>query len=199
VNTAPPSEVRLTAERYLALVDQGVLGPDDRVELIEGVIVAMAPPHEMPHAAGVRRANYALMQAVGDRATVQVQLSLHVSAFSVPEPDIAVLEGHVADYDHRRPTTALLVIEVADSSLPQDRITKARLYARTGIPEYWIVNLRDDCVEVHRSPVAGDLRWAERRVARRGETIELAALAGATVGVDDLLPAPPPHDDPSDA
>jgi Uma2 family endonuclease len=190
VNTAPPSESRLTAERYLALVEQGVLGPDDRVELIEGVIVAMAP-HSMAHAAGVRRATRALIRAVGERAAVQVQLSLHVNDYSVPEPDLAVLEGTEADYDHRRPTTALLVVEVAASSLPQDRITKARLYAATGIPEYWIVNLRDDCVEVHRAPVPEDLRYAMRRLARRGETIGLERLPGAMVEVDALLPTPP--------
>src|SRR5947208_733765 len=79
----PAVPARWTAEQYLRLVDQGVLGPDDRVELLEGVIVAMAPQNE-PHAAGVRRVARALFQAVGDRAVVQVQLSLISGRRSVP-------------------------------------------------------------------------------------------------------------------
>ena len=114
---------RWTAEQYPRLVDQGVLGPDDRVELLEGVIVAKAPQNE-PHAAGVRRAEHALHRAVGDRAVVQAQLSLISGRRSVPEPDAAVLPGTIADYDRTHPRTALLVVEVADTSLKQDRITK---------------------------------------------------------------------------
>ena len=188
-----PSESPLTAERYFALVDEGVLGPDDRVELLEGVIVAMAP-HEMRHSAGVRRATRALIRAAGDRAAIQVQISLHAGAKSVPEPDVAVLPGTEADYDHRRPTTALLVLEVADSSLPQDRLTKSRIYAGAGIPEYWIVNVRDDCLEVHRGPDRVRRSYDERVVLQRGATIEMVALPGAVVSVEELLPSLPPPD-----
>ena len=181
---------RWTAEQYLRLVDQGVLGPDDRVELLEGVIVAMAPQNE-PHAAGVRRVARALFQAVGDRAVVQVQLSLISGRRSVPEPDAAVLPGTIADYDRTHPRTALLVVEVADTSLKQDRLTKRAIYAAAGIPEYWIVNVRDDCVEVRRGPEPGSRRYTSTAIARRGEGIELVALPGVAIVVDDLLPSPP--------
>jgi Uma2 family endonuclease len=185
--TDPAVPERWTAEQYLRLVDEGVLGPEDRVELLEGVIVAMAPQNE-PHAAGVRRVGQALYRAVGDRAVVQVQLALVSGHRSVLEPDAAVLPGAVGDYDRAHPSTALLVVEVSDTSLKQDRLTKRGIYAAAGIPEYWIVNVRDDCVEVRRRPEPGARRYASTAVARRGERIELVALPGAAVTVDDLLP-----------
>src|SRR5207249_5396382 len=86
------------------------------------------------------------------------------------------------------PTTALLVVEVADASLPQDRITKAAIYAGAGIPEYWIVNLRDDQVEAYRGPDPQARRYAEQRRAVRGETLELVAFPGVHIAVDELLP-----------
>lgn len=186
-----PSEFPLTAERYLALAGQGALGPDDRVELLEGVIVAM-PPHETRHSAGVRRAQQALTRAVGERAVIQVQLTLEAGATSVPEPDVAVLPGTIEDYDHRHPRGALLVVEVADSSLPQDRLTKSRIYAAAGIPEYWILNVRHGCLEVHRRPDVVLRTYGERRVLGHDDKIELLALPGATVAVDELLPMPVP-------
>jgi Uma2 family endonuclease len=99
-----------------------------------------------------------------------------------------VVPGQLSDYDREHPATALLIVEAADSSLIQDRITKAPMYAAAGVPEYWLVNLHDDCVEVFRAPEPEARRYAERRVARRGEGLELATLAGAGVAVDDLLP-----------
>ena len=187
--TDPAAPPRWTAERYLALVDEGVLGPDDKVELLEGVIVSMAPQN-VSHAAGVFRAQRALERAVGDRALVRGQLPLVLGKHSVPEPDVAVVAGSVPDYDRRHPTTALLVVEVADSSLEQDSLTKGAIYAAAGIPEYWIVNLPDDCVEVRRRPKASERRFASITVARRGDTLEAAALAGVRIAVDDLLPSP---------
>jgi Uma2 family endonuclease len=129
----------MTVERYLGLVEAGVLSEDDRVELLEGVVVATTPSNP-PHAAGVARADEALRPAIGKRAHIRPQLSL-VLGRSVPEPDLAVVPGSVGDYDRAHPTTALLVIEVADASLKQDRLSKAAIYAAAGIPEYWIVNL----------------------------------------------------------
>jgi Uma2 family endonuclease len=182
-----PAEVRYTAERYFALVDEGALHPDDRVELLEGVVVGMAPQAPR-HASATRRADRTLRDAIGRRAVVSVQAPLVVGPYSVPEPDVAVVPGHEADYDDAHPTTALLVVEVADSSLIQDRLTKAAIYAAANIPEYWIVNLRDDRVEVFRSPDPAGRRYREIGAAGRDERIDLAALPGATVAVGDLLP-----------
>jgi len=184
---AVPSEpTRMTVERYLGLVESGVLGPDDRVELLEGVVVAMAPQNP-PHAAGVARAYEAVRAAVGRRAHLRSQLSL-VLRRSVPEPDLAVVAGSVDDYETSHPTTALLVIEVSDSSLKQDRLSKAAIYAAAGIPEYWIVNLRDEIVEVMGDPDPAQARYRAVRSAARGERLELVALPGAALDAAELLP-----------
>jgi Uma2 family endonuclease len=187
--TDPSAPARYTCEQYLGLVAAGVLAPDDDVELLEGVIVAMSPSN-LPHDAGVRRVSLALFRAVGERAVVHVQLPLVVGPYSLPEPDVAVVPGAIADYDHRRPTEALLVVEVSDTSLKQDRLTKGSIYAAAGFPEYWIVNLVDDCVEVRRAPEPAARRYASITIGRRGESIDVLALPGAGVRVDDLLPAP---------
>jgi Uma2 family endonuclease len=107
----------------------------------------------------------------------------------VPEPDVAIVTGRVADYDRAHPTTALLVVEVADSSLKQDRLTKRAIYAAAGIPEYWIVNLPNDCVEIRKQPEPAARRYATTTIARRGDTIEAGLLPGVHVTVDDLLPS----------
>ncbi len=182
-----PAAARYTAARYFALVDEGVLGPDDRVELLEGVIVAMSP-HNPPHASAVRRVSKALDRAVGDRAVVSVQLPLVVSDESVPEPDVAVGAGRESDYDAVHPTTALLVVEVADSSLLGDRLTKGPIYAAAGIAEYWILNLRDDVIEVFRDPDRETGRYRDVRTLGRDGRLSMLAFSDANIAVDDLLP-----------
>jgi Uma2 family endonuclease len=193
VGTPPAGTIpeRFTAERYFALVDEGVLAPDDPVELLEGVIVSM-PPKNPPHAVATGLVGDALRAALGTRAAVREQNPLVASRLSVPEPDIAVVAGAHGDYMHAHPTTALLLVEVADSSLGQDRLTKAGIYAAAGIPEYWIVNLRDECVEIMRDPDTEARFFRSRRVAGRGEEIFLVAVPDAHVAVDDLLPAASP-------
>jgi Uma2 family endonuclease len=183
----PVVPARWTAEQYLRLVDEGVLGPDDRVELLEGVIVSMAPQN-VPHAAGVTRATRVLTLALADRALVRPQLSFIAGKYSVPEPDIAVIAGGLDASDEAHPRDALLVVEVSDSSLKQDRLTKAPMYAAANLPEYWIVNLRDGCVEVRRDPDPKNRRYRSVALRRRGEVIEPIALPGVSIAVDDLLP-----------
>jgi Uma2 family endonuclease len=182
--TAPE---RYTVERYFALVDEGVLGPDDPVELLEGVVVAMAPSNP-PHASATTRVGDALRAVIRKRAVVREEKCLILGSYSVPEPDVALVPGTYETYDHAHPRSALLVVEVADSSLPQDRITKAAMYAAAAVPEYWIINLRDDRVEVFRSPEPRARRYAERRVAERGQLLELVAFPDARVRIDDVLP-----------
>ena len=184
---APGLPAQLTVEQYFALVDQGILEPDDKVELLEGVVVAMAP-EGLWHANGVRWVFDTLRAAVGSRAYVDQQHSFIAGPMSAPEPDITVLPGRRDDYLTHHPETALLIAEVSDSSLTQDRLTKAGIYAATGIPEYWIVARRGDYVQVSTNPIASERRYATVRIARRGETITLAELPDVTVAVDDLLP-----------
>jgi len=145
-------------------------------------------PQNPPHAAGVAMANEALLRAIGSGAHVRPQLSLVLGRHSVAEPDLAVVPGSAADYRAAHPTTAWLVIEVADTSLKQDRITKAAIYAAAGIPEYWIVNLRDCVLEVMRDPDLAHARWRDVRIVGRNVRLELVALPGTSVVVADLLP-----------
>lgn len=179
---------RITAEQYLRFVDEGVLGPDDRVELLEGVVVSVGTQNP-PHASGVARATRALVVAVGNRAVVRTQLTFVAGEFSVPEPDLAVVPGSFDDYDDAHPCTALLIVEVADTSLVQDRLTKAAIYAGAAVPEYWIVDVRGQRVEVYREPVADQRRYRIRTFAGRDERLQVAALPGVAIAVDELLPA----------
>jgi Uma2 family endonuclease len=179
---------RYSSEQYLRLIDDGVLGPEDHVELLEGVVVAVAAQSAL-HASGVTRAMHTLVRVVGDRAVVRSQLAFIAGGRSVPEPDVAVVPGRLADYDRVHPHLAHLVVEVADSSLAQDRLTKAAIYAGAGVPEHWIVDLRGQRVEVHRVPDPKARRYRDRSLVRRGDTIALSVLEGALVAVTDLLPA----------
>jgi len=125
---------------------------------------------------------------VGKRALIREEKCLILGLYSAPEPDVALVPGTHEAYDDAHPRTALLVVEVADSSLAQDRITKAAMYAAAAIPEYWIVNLRDDHVEAYRGPDPQARRYTEQRRAVRGETLELVAFPDVRIAVDELLP-----------
>src|SRR3989442_4917781 len=187
----PATSIRMTVERYFALVDEGLLDADDRVELLEGVVVAMSPSNP-PHATVVGLVYGALSGAVGDGAAVRCRCSIILGRYSAPEPDVAVVAGHERDYMTAHPRNALLLVEVADTSLAQDRLTKGALYAAAGIPEYWIVNLRADCVEVLRDPQPEAGRYREQTVLGHGERLTLVALPDVQVATDDFLPGATP-------
>jgi Uma2 family endonuclease len=183
----PVAPAQWTTEQYLRLVDAGVLGADDRVELLEGVIVSMAPSN-VGHDGAVGLVSQTFYRLVGAIAVVRVQLSFVAGPRSLPEPDVAIVPGDARDYEDRRPDTALLIVEVADSSLPEDRLTKAAIYASAGVPEYWIVNLRDGCLEVRRAPDAGSRRYTTVSIAQRGDVVVPVAMPDVSVPVDLLLP-----------
>src|SRR5262245_23902549 len=176
-----------TVEEYYGLVDDGVLGEDDHVELLEGVIVA-GEPQSPPHAAGVTRAHIALVHALGERAIVRSGLDYIAGRRSAPEPDLAIVPPDPDWYAAAHPTRAYALFEFAASSLLQDRLTKAPIYAKNGVPQYVIVNLREDCIENHTAPSAPRRRYLERTVLRRGERLALVAFPDLTIAVDDLLP-----------
>lgn len=177
-----------TNAQYLRLYEQGLLAEDDRVELLEGVIVAM-PPRTPRHDSGITRVQQALARVVGDRAVVRVQCTFVAGERSLPEPDVAVVPGRVEDYDLRHPREALLLVEVAEASVRTDRLSKSRIYATAGVPEYWILDLEQDRLEVHRGPdrSAGRYRSVERW--RPGDRVAPDAFPDAVLAVKDLLPA----------
>ena len=144
---------KFTAAEYHLMAKTGILHEDDRVELIEGDIVQMAPIGSR-HAGRVKRVNRLVSRRVGDDALVGVQDPISLGESCEPEPDISLLRYRDDFYanSHPGPADIFLLIEVADSSLEYDRETKAIVYARHGIPELWIVNLISRRVEVYRSP-----------------------------------------------
>ncbi|HEY3354905.1 MAG TPA: Uma2 family endonuclease [Polyangia bacterium] len=182
--TTDPPRRRWTRAEYERIVDAGVLGPEDHVELIDGEILVMSP-EKSRHAAAIDLCAEALRRAFGPGHTVRVQHPLALGAASEPEPDVAVVPGSPRDYAAAHPSSALLVVEVADSSLATDRTVKAALYAAAGLPEYWIVNLPERCLEIHRAPGAAGYAGVERR----GEGVAVSPLAApaAAVAVADLL------------
>jgi len=164
-----------------------VLGEDDRVELLEGMIVTIAPPSP-PHNEAVTICTYALIRACGDGAVVRTQCSFVAGAWSLPQPNVAVVPGRLGDHWKENPHGALLLVQVADSCVKQDRLSKSRIYAAANVPEYWIVNLRESVVEVMRDPDRATALYRDTRVLRAGDEIELAALPSARVAVAELLP-----------
>ena len=183
---------RWTREEYDRMIDAGVFREDDNVELVDGEIVTMTP-QKSRHATAVRLAEIALRRVFGDGVDVRTQLPLALDAISEPEPDVGVVVGSPRDYVEQHPTTALLIVEVADSSLGFDRTTKARVYARAGIDDYWIVNLPDRVLEVRRSPapsISDPADWGYAIVERLEPSDRIVPLArpDASIAVADLLP-----------
>lgn len=154
----------------------------ERIELIEGALRRMSPIGP-PHTSTVDDLNQLLVLALAGRARVRVQGSFAAGELSEPEPDVSILP--LGDYRSAHPSEAHLVIEVADSSLYYDRGEKAHLYAACGVPEYWIVNLVDRVVEVHREPTASGYR--EVTTIPKGARLRLLAFPDVELKVDEFL------------
>ena len=175
-----------TREQYDRIVEAGVLGPDDEVELLDGQIVPKMPQNR-PHRVATVLVGQVLRTAFGEGVHVQEEKPLALSDVSEPEPDVAVVVGSPRDYDpHPGPDSVRLLVEVADSSLLQDRIKKALVYAKAGIAEYWIVNLQDGILEVHRDPMSG--AYGTKTTHGRGGAVSPVHAPDASVAVADLLP-----------
>ncbi|MDR7555981.1 MAG: Uma2 family endonuclease [Armatimonadota bacterium] len=173
-----------TRDEYERLVRAGAFDPGSRVQLVQGEIVEMTP-QSAAHAAAVELVQRALLRLVGPEQAVRVQMPLALGADSEPEPDLAVVAGDPRSRTAQHPTTAALVVEVADTTLEFDRTRKLALYARAMIPEYWIVNLVDRVLEVYRDPLEGTYRTI-RRLGAHDRVVPLCALGPLVVA--DLLP-----------
>ena len=183
---------RWSRVEYERLVDLGVFKPGERLELLDGLLV-VREPQSAPHSATIRAVEEALRAAFGTGWDVRGQLPIALDDESEPEPDIAVVPGSYREYRQEHPTRAVLVVEVAGSSLAYDRRHKGAAYARAGIPEYWIVNRVDDVLEVYRTPAASELApsgWLYTNVRRlgRGDVVSPLAAPAARIAVSDLLP-----------
>ena len=182
-----------TVDEFEKLFETGFFPPDARLELIEGEVFEKISQNE-PHAHAILLAQYRLLQIFASGYLVRIQIPLILGESSKPEPDVAVARGSLRDDENiLRPTTVELVVEISDSTLVSDQTTKAALYARAQIAEYWIVNLVNSTLEVRcqPSPMAGELLgWGYRstQILLSGESIAPLGAPSQNIGVDELLP-----------
>jgi Uma2 family endonuclease len=174
---------RWTTGEYHRLGELGLLD-DGRSELIEGEIYMMSPQGGK-HAQVVSLLLRVLQTAFGSGCHVRVQAPLHLSETSEPEPDLAVIQGDPLDYPEH-PTNALLVAEVSDTTIRFDRETKELLYARASIPEYWLVNLKFNEVEVRRQP--SSTGYLDFQMLQIGDSIAPVTLPNVQIAVSSFLP-----------
>lgn len=181
-----PALRRFTVDEYHRMLDAGVLHEDDRVELIEGVIIAMAALGGR-HVGCVIETSHRFAQLLGETARVSIQNAVRLDRRSEPEPDIAILRPRADGYrtDLPRAEDVQLIIEVADTSLAYDRDTKLPLYARAGIPEVWLVDLNGGQVLVYRGP--SGRRYQHASAHGRGATLAPLAFPDIALTVDAIL------------
>lgn len=177
---------RFTVADYHRMAETGILTEDSRVELIKGRILDMAPIGA-PHLGLVNRLTRLLPAVLTGRAILSVQNPVRLDDGSEPQPDVAVLRPRADDYETAvpRPADVLLLVEVADTSLADDRNDKLPLYAEHGIVECWLVSVAERIVEVYREPRNG--RYASARRVGPDGTLDIAALPGSVFAALDLL------------
>lgn len=183
---------RWSRPEYERMIDCGIFREDERLELLDGALVVREPQGD-PHAAAVDLAVAALRQAFGPGWLIRAHAPLALGRRSRPEPDVSVVQGTPRDYRNAAPTNAALVLEVSQTSLSLDRTRKATIYARAGIPDYWIVNLVEQVLEVRGDPAPLEPprhRWAYRSIQtlQRGESVAPLGAPDALIAVADLLP-----------
>jgi Uma2 family endonuclease len=182
---------RWTRHEYDRLIETGFFPPGDRVELLGGQLI-VAEPQGAWHASTLGLVADALRAAFGSGWYVMVQVPIALDDESEPEPDVAVAVGNARDYRDSHPSSPVLVVEVAQSSLGLDADHKASLYARAGVQEYWIVNLVDNLLEVYRGPTpmtdtAFGWGYAYVHHLRSGDAVTPLAAPAARVPVADFL------------
>ena len=177
---------------YVRLTELGVFKPGERLELLDGMLV-VREPQATPHATSVRLTLAALRAAFGTGWLVDTQMPVALDDVSEPEPDVCVVPGDARAYRQMHPSHPVLLVEVADTSLAEDRTLKAALYARAAIADYWIVNLVDRALEVYREPVPSETapygwRYASVVILRPPDSVSLLAAPHARIAVASLLP-----------
>jgi len=192
MDAMPVPTKRWARVEYERLVDQAVFQPGDRVELVGGQLL-VREPQGSPHAVAVRLAEDVIRAAFGSGWEVRGQMPVALDDESEPEPDVAVCAGSPRDYLAGHPSRPVLLVEVAEASLAFDREHKGSLYARADVPEYWIVNLVDHVLEVHRDPAPSadaPYGWRFSTLLRLGatDTVSPLAVPRARISIADLLP-----------
>ena len=178
-----------TVDEYYQMAKAGIFGPEDRVELIDGEVIQMCPIGDR-HAGSVNRINRLFVTSFRDGAVISVQNPLQLSNYTEPEPDVVVLKPRADDYAGKkvRAEDALLVVEVADTTLRYDRQIKVPRYAAAGVPEVWIENLAADELLVYRNP--GAKAYSISLTLHRTDTISPSVFPDIVFKVDEILGSP---------
>lgn len=180
------SRHRFSRAQFERMVEADVFGPLDRLELLDGEIIDMAP-QKSRHATAVTLVGDALRAVLSDQGvTVRVQLPLVLDDHSEPEPDVAIVPGGARDYRDAHPSGALLVCEVSDSTLAYDRGRKLTAYARAGVPEYWVLDLNAERLEVFRRPEQGG--YALGSTLGADDRVSPLVCPSGSIRVGELLP-----------
>jgi Uma2 family endonuclease len=187
-----PRTRRFSRAEYEWLIDLGVFQPGEAIELIGGELM-VAEPQGAAHYTAIQKTAKALEAAFGPGWAVRAQGPIGLDDDSEPEPDVAVVPGGPDDYARSHPSRPALTVEVAESSLGVDRQRKGSLYARAGLPEYWVLNLIDRVLEVYREPAPDSAapfgwRYTRRELFDASARVSPLAAPGSSVPVSRLLP-----------
>ncbi len=180
-----PRRLRFSVDDYYKMIEMGMIEDYEKAEIIDGEMVPKMTIGDR-HAMAVNRLNRMLAAALSESIMLSVQNPLRIGDFDEPEPDIVLAD--LAKYDgkrHPQPAETLIVMEVADASLRNDRAVKLPMYAKAGIPEAWIVNLRDNAVEIHRRPDF-DV-YQEVKIFKSGERVRSFLLPDLNFEVDSII------------
>jgi Uma2 family endonuclease len=190
VRSVWPAEVprRITVDEFEAMHRAGRWQEDDRVELINGEIRLMSPIND-PHIGCVDRLNWLFSRRFGDDVIIHVQNPVRLDPYNEPQPAVTVLRFRADFYSTRKAAAddIRLLVEVADSSLGDDLTEKREIYARTGIPEYWVVDLNHELVHVHHQPDAATGQYQHRSAVSRGRELTARFAPGIVFSVDEIL------------
>jgi Uma2 family endonuclease len=177
---------RITVDEYYDMARTGLIGPDERTELIEGEVVRVAPIGDR-HGDAVEALDKLLHQAVADRAGVRCQMPVRLDKYSQPEPDLVVMRPRTGRNDRGHPSAVdvFLIVEISYSTLRYDFSVKVPLYARHGVPEVWVIDLKHHKLHLYKSPVEGSYKHVTS-VSDGGSTV-IPGVGGATVDLSEIL------------
>lgn len=177
----------LTVDEYHRMAEVGILHPDEKVELIAGQIISKMSPQGSSHAAAIRRSDRLFSQSLGEGVSVQKQLPVILNNFSQPEPDIALVKADPFDYDDSHPTAedVYLIVEIAESTLKSDLQVKGKEYAKSGIEDYWVLDVNHRQLYVYRQPTESG--YQQEMTLQENEAIAPLAFPHAKILVGELL------------
>lgn len=177
----------ITVEEYHRMSEVGILQPDEKVELIAGQIIKQMSPQGSPHSAAITRSNRIFGKNLDDQVLVRSQLPVILNNLSEPEPDLALVKTEPLDYNDHHPTTedVYLILEIADRTLKTDLQVKGIEYARSGIEDYWVLDINHRQLYVYRQPTEDG--YQSQVILAENEQISPLKFPNCLIRVADLL------------